>query len=64
VRELEPAQLATVGLLLAFGAEPSAQAPRSGSTPLHLAARSGATAVAEALLAHGAALVAVGVKVI
>eukprot|EP00927_Polykrikos_kofoidii_P048767 TRINITY_DN42980_c0_g1_i1.p1 TRINITY_DN42980_c0_g1~~TRINITY_DN42980_c0_g1_i1.p1 ORF type:complete len:982 (-),score=131.52 TRINITY_DN42980_c0_g1_i1:136-3081(-) len=56
VRELSAAQLSTVRLLLAFGANPNVQAAVSGNTPLHLAARSGATAVAQLLISHGATL--------
>lgn len=52
VAALSAAQLATVRLLLAYGADPTAQAALSGSTPLHLAARSGATAVVELLAQH------------
>eukprot|EP01043_Picozoa_sp_COSAG02_P003665 COSAG02_NODE_91_length_37690_cov_91.664840_9_plen_943_part_00 len=52
VSALSAAQLATVRLLLAYGADPNAQATLSGSTPLHLAARSGATAVVELLVQH------------
>ena len=46
-----------VRLLLTRGADPSAPAPASGWTPLHFAGRhgsSGASAVVEALLEHGA----------
>lgn len=56
VAELEQSQVATAQLLLAFGASPNAHATMSGSTPLHLAARSGATAVVKLLVQHGALL--------
>ena len=56
VAALSAAQLATTNLLLAYGADPNAVAAVSGSTPLHLAARSGAAAVVELLLRAGATL--------
>ena len=56
VAALSAAQLAMTNLLLAYGADPNAVAAVSGSTPLHLAARSGAAAVVELLLRAGATL--------
>ena len=56
VAELSVAQLETVKTLLAFGADARAQSAHTGSTPLHLAARSGATEVVRLLIRHGAAL--------
>ena len=56
VRELSAAQLRTVRLLLAAGANASAQASVTGSMPLHLAARSGALATVRTLLGAGASL--------
>jgi hypothetical protein len=50
VSQLAAVQATTVRALLAFGANASAAAAHSGSTPLHLAARSGALAVVRALL--------------
>jgi hypothetical protein len=47
----------TVRTLLAYGAEPNAQAALSGSAALHLAARSGAApSVVHELRRHGAAV--------
>ena len=56
VAALSAAQVATVQLLLVYGANPNAQAAVSGSSPLHLAARSGAAAVVEVLVRYGAQL--------
>ena len=56
VAELSVAQLETVKTLLVFGADARAQSAHTGSTPLHLAARSGATEVVRLLIRHGAAL--------
>lgn len=53
---LSTAQSTTIKLLLAFGADPNVQAPVSGSSPLHLAARSGATAAVTLLITSGATL--------
>ena len=55
-RELGPAQLRTARLLLLYGANPNVHSTVSGSTPLHLAARSGAAELVGLLLSHGAAV--------
>ena len=39
---LQACQVATIELLLAYGADPNVHSAVSGSSPLHLAARSGA----------------------
>jgi ankyrin repeat protein len=51
VAALPTAQLATVWLLLVYGANPNAQVAISGSSPLHLVARSGAMVVLDGAIA-------------
>jgi hypothetical protein len=55
-QELGPAQFRTARLLLLYGANPNVHSTVSGSTPLHLAARSGAAELVGLLLSHGAAV--------
>lgn len=54
VAALSEAQLATLDLLIAFGADLNAGSHHSGSTALHLAARSGATEAVKRLIMAGA----------
>ena len=54
VEALSDSQAATIKLLIAFGADVNTHSHQSGSTPLHLAARSGSLTAATILIAAGA----------